>query len=104
MAALFPTIGQWFEDTALNSLFEVVAVDDKNQTIEIQYSDGDIGEVDFESWNLSNFVPAEAPEDGNGGYGFPAEEHWAEENFSGNPYGNPLELIEPDSFQGFDDL
>jgi len=103
MATLFPTIGQWYQDTNSSSLFEVVAVDEKSRTVEIQYHDGDIGEVDIESWGMSSFIPIDAPEDGNAGYGFSAEEHWQEEKF--NPgYGNPLELIEPELFQGFDDV
>lgn len=103
MATLFPTPGQWYQDVTSSDLFEVVAIDEKNLTIEIQYSGGDIDEIDLESWGMSNYLPAAAPEDGNAGYGFSAEEHWQDDTFSGN-YGNPLEYIEPDLFQGFDEL
>lgn len=104
MATLFPAIGQWFEDGTTNQLFEVVAIDQKSNTIEIQYADGDISEIDPENWHQSSFFPAEAPEDGNAAYGFSAEDHWIDDIASSNNYANPLEFIEPDSFQGFDDL
>lgn len=103
MATLFPQPGQWFQDNTTFDLFKVVAVDEKNGTIEIQYSDGDIDEIELEAWGESSYGPAQAPEDGNAGYGFAAEDHWQEDPVVQN-YSNPLELIEPDLFQGFDDL
>lgn len=102
MAAVFPQPGQWYQDVSTSDLFEVVAIDEKNRTIEIQYSDGDIDEIDLEVWGM-NYLPVDPPEDGNAGYGFSAEEHWQEETYIGD-FGNPLEYIEPDLFQGFDEI
>lgn len=103
MAKLFPTPGQWYQDAATADLFEVVAIDEKSGTIEIQYSDGDLDEIEMEAWGMASYLAAVAPEDGNAAYGFNAEDHWQEENFI-TEYGNPLEFIEPDLFQGYDEL
>ena len=46
-----PEIGSWYRDIE-NCLFEVVALDDSEDTIEVQYADGDVTEYDRESWDL----------------------------------------------------
>lgn len=46
-----PEIGSWYRDIE-NSLFEVVALDDSEDAIEVQYADGDVAEYDRESWDL----------------------------------------------------
>src|SRR3977135_2867271 len=66
MNVVRPIVGQWYRG-GTNELFEVVAIDDQDQTIEIQYFDGTVTEVDFDSWNeqlLDELIDAaEAPED-----------------------------------------
>jgi hypothetical protein len=64
-----PIVGQWYRGLT-NELFEVVAIDEEDQTIEIQYFDGTVTEMDFESWNehlLDRLLDAaDAPEDWSG--------------------------------------
>ena len=60
-----PVIGQWYEDIQKRR-FEVVAVDE--DAVEIQFYDGDVEEVDMESWYLMNIVPAAEPNDASGPY------------------------------------
>lgn len=64
-----PVVEQWYRDAA-GELFEVVAIDEQDQTIEIQYFDGSVTEMDFDSWNEQMFEgsieTAEAPEDWSG--------------------------------------
>jgi len=45
-----PEVGFWYRDIQ-NRLFEVLALDD-DDTIEVQYIDGDITEYDRESWDM----------------------------------------------------
>ena len=45
-----PEIGLWYRDIQ-NRLFEVIALEDED-TIEVQYYDGDITEYDRESWDM----------------------------------------------------
>lgn len=52
-----PEIGLWYRDIQ-NRLFEVVALENED-SIEVQYYDGDVSEYDRESWDLLcvNIVP-----------------------------------------------
>ena len=53
-----PEIGSWYRDIE-NCLFEVVALDESEGAIEVQYADGDVTEYDQESWGLLcvNLIP-----------------------------------------------
>ena len=44
-------------------LFQVVGRDDKSRSIEIQYFDGDVDEIDGETWAALPIEPTEPPED-----------------------------------------
>ena len=65
MAVQFPIIGNWFRRPD-GVLFEVVAVDETDGTVEIQQFDGTIGEVEMEYWPRLLLVEASAPEDWSG--------------------------------------
>ncbi len=64
-----PTVGQWYRGVT-NELFEVVAIDDGDETIEIQYFDGTVTEMDFDAWSQQlldrTLDGADAPEDWTG--------------------------------------
>ena len=47
----FPIVGNWYRDFN-QQLFEVVALDDADNLIEIQYFNGDIDEMDYDAWYL----------------------------------------------------
>ena len=65
MAIQYPVIGQWF--TRPNgTLFEVVAIDEDDATVEIQQFDGTIDEVDIDRWPELLLTEASAPEDWSG--------------------------------------
>ncbi len=63
-----PIIGSWYKDFENNLKFKVVALDEKDDSIDVQYLNGDIGEYDSESWFSSTFDYIEAPEDWSTGY------------------------------------
>ena len=69
MASPQPGIGDWYRLSG-GALFEVVALDDDDGTIEIQYFDGTVEEMDFEDWESQwddgALESAEAPEDWTG--------------------------------------
>jgi hypothetical protein len=64
-----PGIGDWYRLTG-GELFEVVALDEDDGTIELQYFDGTIEEMDVEDWDArwedGELEAAEAPEDWSG--------------------------------------
>ena len=50
-------------------------------------------------------IQAQAPTDEAGAYGLDSEDFWSDtSDFENNDYMNPIELIEPDGFVGFDDM
>lgn len=60
-----PRIGDWYRNTN-GETFEVVARDDDDETLELQYYDGTVEELDVESWEYLQPEPTEPPEDWNG--------------------------------------
>jgi hypothetical protein len=69
MTAPAPGIGEWYRHTGGDS-FEVVALDEDDGTIEIQYFDGTVEEMDTEDWESQwadrTLEKGEAPEDWTG--------------------------------------
>jgi hypothetical protein len=64
-----PAVGAWYRFVGAD-LFEVVALDEDDGTIELQYFDGTVEEMDLEDWNAhwldSEIEVAAAPEDWTG--------------------------------------
>jgi len=65
MAVAYPLIGHWYRRHN-GSVFEVVAVDQQDSTVELQYFDGTIDEIDLETWPALLFEAVEAPDDWSG--------------------------------------
>lgn len=63
-----PVIGHWYKDVENNLSFTVVAIEEDNDFIEVQYLNGDIGEYDNETWYNSTFDYIEPPEDWSAPY------------------------------------
>jgi hypothetical protein len=94
MAVALPIIGDWYQKPG-RELFEVVAVDEQDGTIEIQYFDGTVEEVEFEAWSEGRFTQAEAPEDYSGSLDMDAED--AEREIERTPHrewSDPLEFLD----------
>jgi hypothetical protein len=64
-----PVLSRWYKDVENDLSFKVVAIDEKDETIEVQYLNGDIGEYDNDVWYISTFDYIEAPEDWSAPYG-----------------------------------
>jgi len=60
-----PRIGSWYQNT-IGDAFEVVAQDDEDDTLELQYYDGTVEELDPEGWGSMNPEAIEPPEDWSG--------------------------------------
>lgn len=64
-----PIVGDWYRRQG-GELFEIVAIDEEDGTIEVQHFDGTVEELDFEAWadqwEESLIETAEAPEDWTG--------------------------------------
>ncbi|HED18552.1 MAG TPA: hypothetical protein ENI74_03510 [Gammaproteobacteria bacterium] len=60
-----PKIGDWYKST-IGDAFEVIAQDDDDDTLELQYFDGTLEELDVETWESMRPEPIEPPEDWSG--------------------------------------
>jgi hypothetical protein len=69
MNAQQPGIGDWYR-LQDGELFEVIAVDEADGTVEVQYFDGTLEEMELEDWLAQSaggvIKPAEPPEDYRG--------------------------------------
>lgn len=88
MNVIKPVVGQWYRG-ATNELFEVVAIDDADETIEVQYFDGSITEMEFDAWNEqlldADIEMADAPEDWSGSVDVGSEDLDREPEDQGRP-------------------
>ena len=72
-------IGSWYRRTN-GSLFEVVAIDEPGDTVEIQHFDGTIDEVDMEVWPTLLIERVGAPEDWLGSVDMDPEDYTGDDN------------------------
>ncbi len=57
-----PIRGQWYENVEEDETFRVLSVDEDSELIEIEYLDGDIEEIDLETWQEMDLEPCDKPE------------------------------------------
>lgn len=74
MATEFPVIGHWYRRPN-GRLFEIVAIDENDGTLEIQHFDGTLGEIDLEVWPELILEPVDPPEDTSGSLDMDPEDH-----------------------------
>ena len=94
MAIQYPVIGQWF--TRPNGmLFEVVAIDEDDATVEIQFFDGTIDEVDIDRWPELLLTEASAPEDWSGSVDMDPEDYVGKKDSEmPSGYHDPLAFLD----------
>ncbi len=63
-----PIIGSWYKDVENNLKFKIINIEESDDSIEVQYLNGDIGEYDHDSWYHSTFDYIEDPEDWSAPY------------------------------------
>ena len=89
-----PRVGDWYQNISGEN-FEIVALDEEEATLEIQYFDGTVEELDFESWFELGVEPAEPPEDWSGSLDIEREDYGVDlEQNSGGAWSNPLDQLD----------
>ena len=88
-----PVIGNWYRQPK-GEIFEVVAVDADDATVEIQYFDGTIEELDLENWEQMEIEDAEPPEDWSGSVDVDEEELDELQDKPEESFSDPLEYLD----------
>ncbi|MCW5573112.1 MAG: hypothetical protein KIT37_08785 [Steroidobacteraceae bacterium] len=57
-----PTPGQWYENVEEEETFRVLTVDEDSELIELEYLDGEIEEIDVETWHEMDLEKVSEPE------------------------------------------
>lgn len=57
-----PVPGKWYESLDDEEVFRVLSVDEDAELIELQYEDGDVEEIDYETWQELDLELTEQPE------------------------------------------
>ena len=57
-----PVPGQWYQNLEEEESFRVLSVDEDSERLEIEYLDGDIEEIDLETWHEMDLERIEEPE------------------------------------------
>ena len=101
MTAPLPGIGEWYRHTDGDS-FEVVAFDEDDGTIEIQYFDGTVEEMETEDWESQwadrALEKAEPPEDWSGS----VDVEPTDDSTMGSDYANDDGGLRASSLDGID--
>jgi CRISPR/Cas system-associated protein Cas7 (RAMP superfamily) len=57
-----PVRGQWYENLEDEESFRVLTVDEDSELVEIEYLDGEIEEIDLETWHEMDLEQTDEPE------------------------------------------
>lgn len=91
-----PDIGVWYKSPEIEEIFEVIDVDADNDCVDIQYFNGDIGELDIESWRNMQIIEVAEPEDWSGAYKMSQEDlaNYLDDTIRPEKHQNPLAEID----------
>lgn len=87
------SVGAWYQ--ADGQSFEIVGIDVKAEIVLVQYYDGALDEIDFESWGELNALPAAAPENLSGALDAETEDFGLIDDHSGpREDANPVQWLD----------
>jgi len=99
-----PQVGQWYQDRGSGQVFEVVALDQDEGTIQVQYLDGAITDYDIEAWAEADLHRAAEPEDWRAAFELDEDPSLdIDAVFHPVNWASPLSRIEPEAVLGVED-
>lgn len=100
MTSPSPIIGAWY--SRRGALFEVVAIDREDGTVEVQHFDGTLDEIDLETWAEQEFEEAEAPDDWTGSVDIEPEDYETEREVPVvSAWSDPLMCLDRSEASGY---
>lgn len=100
MTSLSPIVGEWYRRSD-GALFEVVAIDRDDGTVELQHFDGTLEEIDLDSWEEQEFEEAQPPDDWTGSVDIEPEDYETEREFTGSAWTDPLMSLDRSETSGY---
>jgi hypothetical protein len=101
MTSPSPVVGDWYR-RANGQLFEVVAIDRDDSTIEVQHFDGTLEEFELDAWDEQEFEEAQAPEDWTGSVDVEPEDYEAERELTvAATWSDPLMSLDRSEASGY---
>lgn len=101
MTSPSPVVGDWYRRVN-GGLFEIVAIDRDDGTIELQHFDGTLEELDLEVWEEQDFEEAQAPEDWTGSVDVEPEDSDAEREVTASGlWTDPLTSLDRSEASGY---
>ncbi len=95
-----PAVGSWYQ-TVEGEILEVVAMDQEEQSIEVQFYDGTVEEYDSDAWEELVLSRAEAPEDWSGSFDISNDDYGVDlDRPAGENHLNPLDDLDNDELLG----
>lgn len=96
MSEIDPIIGHWYKNQETRARFEVVALDEDSDSIEIQYIEGEIEELDSDTWTSLLLEQIEASEDWSRPFGSIESEDlgYSDAPAGGHTNGDPLDSVQ----------
>jgi hypothetical protein len=96
-----PIVGEWYRRFN-GALFEVVAVDRDDGTVEVQHFDGTVEEFELENWAELEFEEAQAPEDWTGSVDVEPEDYESEREITAaSAWVDPLMSLDRSEASGY---
>lgn len=101
MKITIPRVGNWYKEIQQGIVFEIVAVDEIEGTIETQHIDGEVSEYDMDSWRELTFEEIEEPENWSNAYEMSSEDILdTDAAIHPEEWNSPLTMIETDIVNG----
>lgn len=105
MSQVIPQIHHWYQDSRSGAVFEIVALDVEESTVQVQYVDGEIAALDRESWGELILGPAAAPEDWRSACELDDDlDTHSDDAIHPTVWASPLASVEPDTMLGVEDV
>lgn len=93
MNEIVPQVGAWYR-LADGKLFEIVAIDEHDRTIDVQHYDGTVEEWDLETWTDLNPERSAAPEDWTGSVDIDKEDYADFDEEPHEQWASPLDYLD----------
>lgn len=92
-----PILGNWYQHLDKGQKFSVVALNEDEGLIEIQHFDGDLEEIELDSWYEMDLEPIEEPENWSGPIDVGEIDDLGTEvtDTSGDDWNAPLQELRP---------